>query len=117
MERAELVKGTLDVMILKALTWGPKHGYAVTRWVQEASDGHLDVVEGALYPALHRLERRGLVESEWGLSENNRQARYYRITTEGRRELRRETAAWEAYAAALGRVLGATPPRGAGERA
>jgi transcriptional regulator len=107
MDRVELVRGTLDVMILKALTWGPRHGYAVTRWVSEATDGRLDIVEGALYPALHRLERRGLVSSEWGLSENNRQARYYRLTATGRRQLVADVSAWREYVELLGRVLAA----------
>lgn len=109
MDRVELVRGTLDVMILKALTWGPKHGYAVTRWVGDATDGRLDIVEGALYPALHRLERRGLVASEWGLSENNRQARFYQITPAGRRQLTADVSAWQEYVELLGRVLGAAP--------
>ena len=107
MGRVELVKGTLDVMILKALAWGPKHGYAVTRWVADATDGKLDIVEGALYPALHRLERRGLVASDWGLSENNRQARFYRVTTAGRRQLTAEVSAWREYVDLVGRVLDA----------
>ena len=109
MDRVELVRDTLDVMILKALTWGPKHGYAVTRWVGDATDGRLDIVEGALYPALHRLERRGLVASEWGLSENNRQARFYSITPAGRRQLTADVSAWEEYVELFGRVLGAAP--------
>ena len=109
MDKGELVKGTLDVMILKALTWGPRHGYAVTRWVSDTSEGRLDIVEGALYPALHRLERRGLVASEWGVSENNRQARFYRITAAGRRQLGADVVAWQEYMAAFARVLGATP--------
>ncbi len=114
MDRVELVRGTLDVMILKALTWGPKHGYGVTRWVSDATDGRLGIVEGALYPALHRLERRGLVASEWGLSENNRQARFYRITAAGRRQLAADVSAWREYVELLGRVLGAAaaPARG-----
>jgi transcriptional regulator len=109
MSRVELVKGTLDVMILKALTWGPKHGYAVTRWLTDASGGRLEILEGVLYPALHRLEKRGLVTSTWGTSENNRQARFYEITPAGRRELADETTSWEEYAALLGRVLAAGP--------
>jgi transcriptional regulator len=109
MDRVELVKGTLDVMILKALTWGPKHGYAVTRWVSDTTEGRLDIVEGALYPALHRLERRALVASEWGLSENNRQARFYRITAAGRRQLAAEVSAWQEYVELLARVLAAAP--------
>jgi transcriptional regulator len=114
MDRVELVRGTLDVMILKALTWGPKHGYAVTRWVGEAAGGRLEVAEGALYPALHRLERRGLVASDWGVSENNRQARFYRITAAGRRQLAADVTAWQEYVELFARVLGAgalgTPP-------
>lgn len=109
MDRVELVKGTLDVMILRALTWGPKHGYAVTRWVRETTDGKLEIVEGALYPALHRLEKKGFVTSEWGVSENNREARFYRITATGRRQLRADVSAWRDYAAAFARVLAAAP--------
>ena len=107
MGRVELVRGTLDVMILQALTWGPKHGYAVTRWLADASDGRLEILEGVLYPALHRLEKRGLVRSTWGLSENNRQARFYAITPAGRRELTAESSALREYAQVLGRVLAA----------
>jgi PadR family transcriptional regulator, regulatory protein PadR len=109
MTRVELVRGTLDVMILKALTWGPKHGYAVTRWLADASGGRLEILEGVLYPALHRLEKRGLVRSTWGTTENNRQARYYEITAAGRRELAAEATSLEEYAALLGRVLAAGP--------
>ena len=114
MGRVELVRGTLDVMILEALARGAKHGYAVTRWVADVTDGKLDIVEGALYPALHRLERRGLVASDWGLSENNRQARFYRITADGRRALADEVSAWQEYVDLVGRVLGApVAPEGA----
>ena len=113
MGRVELVRGTLDVMILKALTWGPKHGYAVTRWIADTTGGRLDVVEGALYPALHRLERRGWVASEWGVSENNRQARFYRITTAGRTQLQVEVSAWREYVELLGRVLSTPTAEGA----
>lgn len=113
MERVELVRGTLDVMILKALTWGPKHGYAVTRWVSDTTEGRLDIVEGALYPALHRLEKRALVTSEWGVSENNRQARIYRITAAGRQQLRTDVSAWREYMEVFGRVLGTSPAGGA----
>jgi PadR family transcriptional regulator, regulatory protein PadR len=115
MSRVELVRGTLDVMILKALTWGPKHGYAVTRWLADASGGRLEILEGVLYPALHRLEKRGLVASTWGTSENNRQARFYEITPAGRRELAAETSTLQEYTALLGRVLAADPaPDGVG---
>ena len=110
---AGVVQGTLDLIILKAVSWGPMHGYAVSRWIKDTTGGGLEIEEGALYPALHRLERRGRVESAWGLSENNRRAKYYRLTTDGRRHLRGETAAWERYAAMLARVLAAPAPEGA----
>ena len=105
----ELVQGTLDVLILKALSWQPRHGYAVARWIEDASDASLQIEEGSLYPALHRLERRGWIAGEWGISENNRRARYYRLTPDGRRHLRAEATSWAAYAAAVSRVLGAGP--------
>jgi transcriptional regulator len=106
----DLIRGTLDVLILKALVWGRLHGYAITDLIHRQSDEALLVEEGTLYPALWRLENKGWVESEWGLSENNRKAKYYRLTSEGRRRLREETKTWEAYAAAVGKVLGATRP-------
>ena len=106
----ELVRGTLDVLILKSLAWGRLHGYAITNLIWRQSDEALLVEEGTLYPALWRLENKGLVESEWGLSENNRKAKFYRLTSEGRRHLRQETKTWEAYAAAVGKVLGAMRP-------
>lgn len=106
----DLIRGTLDVLILKALVWGRLHGYAITDLIRRHSDEALLVEEGTLYPALWRLENKNLVESEWGLSENNRKAKYYRLTSEGRRRLREETKTWEAYAAAVGKVLGATRP-------
>ena len=101
----ELVQGTLDVLILKSLTWGPLHGYAVAELVRERSGEELKVEEGALYPALHRLEKRGLLEAEWGLSENNRRAKFYRLTAAGRAHLRAETQAWQRYVVAVSRVL------------
>ncbi|MFL5579395.1 MAG: PadR family transcriptional regulator [Gemmatimonadaceae bacterium] len=104
----DLLQGTLDVLVLKALAWGPRHGYAVARWIRGTSGDELVVEDRALYVALHRLEERGWVESEWGLSENNRRARYYQLTTAGRGALRAETRRWERYAGAVFRVLGAT---------
>lgn len=106
----ELVRGTLDVLILKSLVWGPLHGYAITNLIRRQTDDALLVEEGTLYPALWRLESKGLVEAEWGHSENNRKAKFYRLTADGRRHLRLETKTWEAYAAAVGKVLGATQP-------
>jgi transcriptional regulator len=101
----ELLQGTLDVLILKSLSWGPLHGYAVAELVLERSGQELKVEEGALYPALHRLEKRGLLEAEWGVSENNRRAKFYRLTSAGRAHLRAETQVWKRYAAAVTRVL------------
>ncbi len=100
-----LVRGTLDVLILKTLSWGPRHGYAIARWVHDVSGDVLHVEEGALYPALHRLEKRGWIEAEWGLSENNRKAKYYQLTALGRRQLRAEATAWARYSAAVSKVL------------
>ncbi len=101
----DLLRGTLDLLILKALTWGPRHGYAVTSWIHDATSGELDVEDGALYQALHRLEARGWVAAEWGLSENSRKAKYYTLTAAGRRHLKAQAGLWERYARAVGRVL------------
>lgn len=101
----DLLQGTLDLLVLKALSWGPSHGYSVATWIRERSDAAFLVEEGALYPALHRQERRGWVESEWGLSENNRRAKYYRLTPKGRSQLRSEVSLWERYVSAVGKVL------------
>jgi transcriptional regulator len=106
----DLVQGTLDVMILKALQWGPRHGYAVSRWIKRATDDVLTVEEGALYPALHRLQRKGLVASEWGVSENNRRAKFYELTPGGRNALADEARNWARYARAVDRVLEADSP-------
>ena len=108
--KLEFLRGTLDVLILKALVWGSLHGYAITSLIRRQSDDALIVEEGALYPALWRLESKGLLESEWGLSENNRKAKFYSLTTTGRRHLRDEVKTWEAYSAAVAKVLGATQP-------
>ena len=97
----DLLKGTLDVLVLKALTWGPRHGYAVARWIEETTDGTLQVEEGALYHALHRLEKRGALTSEWGVSDANRRAKYYALTPAGRRQLVAQTATWTRYADAV----------------
>jgi transcriptional regulator len=104
----EVFKGTLDVLILKTLSWGPTHGYAVSRWIRLVTDEALSIEEGALYPALHRLEQRGWVSAEWGLSDNNRRARYYRLTPQGRAQLRREVSGWDRFAAAVSKVLSST---------
>jgi transcriptional regulator len=108
--KLELFRGTLDVLILKALVWGPLHGYAITSLIRRQSDEALLLEEGTLYPALWRLENKDLLEAEWGLSENNRKAKFYRLTAEGRRQLRHEVRTWQAYAAAVAKVLSATQP-------
>ena len=100
-----LLQGTLDVLVLKALVLGPRHGYAVATWIRETSGETLNVEDRALYVALHRLEDRGWVESEWGLSENNRKAKYYELTARGRAQLRAETTRWTQYAEAVFKVL------------
>jgi PadR family transcriptional regulator PadR len=104
----DLMQGTLDVLVLKALAWGPRHGYAIARWLRGTTDDTILVEDRALYLALHRLEERELIEAEWGLSENNRKARYYTITRAGRRELTERQSTWTAYAAAVFKVLRAT---------
>ncbi len=109
-EELELLKGTLDLLILRALAWEPRHGYAVARWINETSGDALRVEDRALYLALHRLEYQGWVESAWGLSENNRRAKYYRLTEAGRRQLRTRTARWNRYAEAVAKILGAPAP-------
>ncbi|HEU4628587.1 MAG TPA: PadR family transcriptional regulator [Gemmatimonadaceae bacterium] len=100
-------QGTVDLLVLKALTWGPMHGYAILAALRRATDGELRLEDAALYPALHRLEARELVEAEWGLSENNRRARYYRLTSRGRQALRKEAESWTRYVGLVARVLGA----------
>lgn len=112
-----LLQGTLDVMVLKALGWGPRHGYAVAEWIRAITEDALEVQEGALYTALHRMEKRRWLESEWGLSENNRRAKYYRLTELGRKQLRQGTRDWTAYAEAVFRVVRAESPGAAGAEA
>jgi len=103
--KMDLMQGTLDVLILKALSWGPLHGYAVVRWIERTTEDVLRIEEGALYPALHRMERRGWIEAEWGMSEKNRKAKFYRLTDAGRRALHAESETWQRYPSAVGRVL------------
>lgn len=104
----DLLQGTLDLLILKALSWGPAHGYAVARWLERLTDNVLLVGEGSLYPALHRLEDRGWVDAEWRLSGNNRRARFYRLTPRGRQQLKAEAATWASFVQAVAKVLTAT---------
>jgi transcriptional regulator len=110
MTRMDILQGTLDVLILQTLSGDdPLHGYQIARAIKARSDEVLQVEEGALYPALHRLEARGWVHSQWGRSENRRRAKYYRLTDEGRRALAREAEGWDRYVAAVGRVLADAP--------
>ena len=101
----ELIPGTLDILVLKTLTWGPMHGYDIVEEIHRRTGSRLRVEEGALYPALHRLERKGLLLAEWGLSSNNRRARFYKLTPKGRAHLRAETTSWIAYANAVTALL------------
>ncbi len=107
--KTELLPGTLDMLVLKVLVGGPQHGYAVARRIQQASDDVLEVEEGSLYPALHRMENRGWLVSEWGVSESNRRAKYYRLSRSGRARLRAQTANWKRYSRAIGQVLQGRP--------
>jgi transcriptional regulator len=104
-EASDLLHGTLDVLVLKTLSWGPMHGYGIVEWIEQRGSGDLVIVDAALYKALHRLEEAGAIESEWGVSENNRKAKYYSLTARGRAQLRAETATWRRYANAVGRIL------------
>jgi transcriptional regulator len=107
MSELDLIRGTLDVLILKSISGEPKHGYQVAQWIKRASDDALLVEEGALYPALHRLARKGWIESEWGVSENNRRAKFYRLSAKGREALAKQTTSWDNYVGAVAKVLGA----------
>lgn len=101
----DLLRGTLDLMILKTLSWGPMHGLGVLRWIEQVTVDRLQIEEGALYPALHRLERRGWVEAEWGQTERNRKAKFYRLTAAGRKQLTAELSKWSRYTEAVNLVL------------
>jgi transcriptional regulator len=100
-----LLQGTVDLLILRALQQGPSHGYAVSRWIRDRTEGVLAMEDAALYQALHRLEAKGWIEAEWGLSENNRRAKYYALSTAGRRQLRSEVSSWRRYAEAMFKVI------------
>ncbi len=104
-DTGELLQGTLAILVLKALLTGPAHGYGIARWIQQLTDDALRVGEGSLYPALHRLEERGLVRAEWAASENNRQAKFYRLTAAGRKQLEAERETWERFSGAVEAIL------------
>ena len=101
----ELLQGTLDVLILKTLSWGPRHGYAIGRWLEDSSAERIKIEEGSLYPALYRMERKGWIEASWGMSELARRAKFYSLTTAGRARLRAEVVAWRRLSGAVGRIL------------
>jgi PadR family transcriptional regulator, regulatory protein PadR len=101
----DLLQGTLDTLVLKTLSWGPRHGYAVARWIKNTTDGTITVEDRALYVSLHRLEERGWVKSQWGLSENNRKAKYYELSDAGRRQLRTKASEFTVYANAVFKIL------------
>ncbi len=105
MAGSNLYSGTLDLLILRAVNWGPLHGYAIGRWIRQASDEVLKIEEGALYPALHRLEKKGWLTASWGLTETNRQAKFYTLSTLGQEQLRAETARWNEHTTAVRAVL------------
>ena len=107
-DQLTIQQGTLDALVLKALSWGPQHGHGVARLIRTATHGTFEVLDGSLYVALHRLEEQEFVESEWGVSDRGKQARFYRLTTRGRGQLRSEAARWNRYAAAVSTMLGAT---------
>ncbi len=98
-------RGAIELLVLKTLSWGPMHGYAIAKWIQDTTGDMLRVEEGSLYPALHRLENKGLVEPKWGVSENSRQAKFYALTAAGRRALRAESESWMQYASAITKVV------------
>jgi PadR family transcriptional regulator, regulatory protein PadR len=106
-----LLKGTLDVLILRTLGWQPMHGYGISRWIREHSGEVFRIEEGALYPALRRLEERGFIEGEWSLTDTGREAKFYSLTAEGRRRMRSEVRDWSRYVEAMARVLEARPAR------
>jgi transcriptional regulator len=104
----DLIQGTLDVMILKSLSWGPMHGFAIAKWIRLTTEEVLQIDDGALYPALHRMEFRGLIDADWDLTENKRRAKYYRLTTKGKQQLRTRASSWDRYSLAVSKVIHAT---------
>lgn len=103
----DLLQGTLEFLILKTLTWGAMHGFEISRWITRTTDEALEIEEGALYPALHRMERRGLLQAEWALTERSRRAKYYQLTKAGREQLKAQDSEWRRYVAVVGKILAA----------
>lgn len=104
-----LVQGTVDLLILRTLSWQPMHGYGISRWIRQRTEEELDLQDAALYQALRRMEKKGWVEAEWGLTETNRRARFYTLTSRGREQLEREVSTWRRYTDAVARVLAPVP--------
>jgi transcriptional regulator len=111
-KEAGMLQGTLELLILRTLTWGPMHGYGIAKWIEEATGDVLSVEEGSLYPALYRMSRKGWIHWEWGVSENNRRAKYYELTPEGEREYRAQRAGWTRYASAVSAAMEAAKAPG-----
>jgi transcriptional regulator len=107
----DLIQGSLDIIVLKTLSWQPMHGFGIARWIQQTTDDVLQVEEGSLYPSLYRMENRGWVKAEWRITENNRRAKYYRLTAPGRRQLADQTANWETFVKAMAKVLRTNAPQ------
>lgn len=105
----DLLQGTLDVLVLRALSWGPMHGYAVARFIRDGSHGDFRILDGALYTSLHRMEERGWVDATWGNSDKGKRAKFYQLTAAGRKALRAEAASWDRYVTAVTKVMNATP--------
>ena len=104
-QNLDLLQGSLDVIVLKTLSWQPMHGFGIARWIQRVTDGGFQVEEGSLYPALYRLENKGFVKAEWRITENNRRAKYYKLTASGRRQLAASTETWNAFAGAMAKIM------------
>ena len=105
----DLLQGSLDVIVLKTLSWQPMHGFGIARWIQRATDDALQVEEGSLYPALYRMENKGWIRADWQLTENNRRAKYYRLTPAGRRQLAQASETWDTFAGAMAKIMRARP--------
>ena len=103
-----LLQGTLELLVLKTLSWGPMHGYGIASWIESATGDVLSVEEGSLYPALYRMTRKGWIKGEWGLSDNNRRAKFYRLTPEGKRQYREQTSGWQRFAGAVSQAIDTT---------
>jgi PadR family transcriptional regulator, regulatory protein PadR len=107
-DNAGLLQGTVELLVMKTLSWGPMHGYGIASWIEGATDDVLRVEEGSLYPALYRMTKKGWIKGEWGVSENNRRAKYYQLTPEGRRQFAEQCAGWKRLALAVSNAVGAT---------